>query len=194
MAAGLGIAAVGFGLLTQVGAESGLAVLVTASVIYSLGLAPLFTLTNDLIIGTAPPERAGAASAISETGAELGGALSIAILGVLGTAVYRSRVVNGIPAGVPPEQAETARDTLGGAVAVGAELPAVLATELLEAARDAFTQGLRVVAVISAVLAAATAVLAAIVLRNVRAGSEVERSDDVQPGTAAVPGTVTELE
>ena len=110
-------------MLTQVEVDSGLAVLVTATVIFSLGLAPLFTLANDLIIGSAPPERAGAASAISETGAELGGALCIAILGTLGTAVYRSQVDDGIPAGVPPEAAETARDTLGGAVAVSEELP-----------------------------------------------------------------------
>ena len=38
--------------------------------------------------GAAPPERAGAASAISETGSELGGALGIALLGSLATAVY----------------------------------------------------------------------------------------------------------
>ena len=43
--------------------------------IISLGLAPVFTLTTELIVGSAPPERAGAASGISETGAELGGAL-----------------------------------------------------------------------------------------------------------------------
>ena len=123
MAAGLAIAAAGFAVMTQVEVDSGLAVLVAATVIFSLGLAPLFTLANDLIIGTAPPERAGAASAISETGAELGGALSIALIGTLGTAVYRSQVEDGIPARVPPEAAETARDTLGGAVAVSEELP-----------------------------------------------------------------------
>ena len=54
----------------------------------SLGLAPVFTLTTDLIIGAAPPERAGAASAISETSSEFGGALGIALLGALATAVY----------------------------------------------------------------------------------------------------------
>ena len=94
MAAGLAVAAAGFAVMTQVEVDSGLAVLVTATVIFSLGLAPLFTLANDLIIGTAPPERAGAASAISETGAELGGALSIAVIGTLGTAVYRSQVAD----------------------------------------------------------------------------------------------------
>jgi MFS transporter, DHA2 family, multidrug resistance protein len=39
---------------------------------------PMFTLTNDLIVGLAPPERAGAAAGISETAAELGGSLEIA--------------------------------------------------------------------------------------------------------------------
>jgi MFS transporter, DHA2 family, multidrug resistance protein len=37
----------------------------------------MFTLTNDLIVGLAPPERAGAAAGISETAAELGGSLEI---------------------------------------------------------------------------------------------------------------------
>ncbi len=55
MAAGLAVGAAGFALLTQVSADSGLAVLVSASVIFSLGLSPLFTLTNDLILGAAPP-------------------------------------------------------------------------------------------------------------------------------------------
>jgi DHA2 family multidrug resistance protein-like MFS transporter len=97
MAGGLGTSAVGLLGLTQVTADSGLDVLIVTSFVYSLGIAPVFTLTNDLIIGAAPPERAGAASAISETGAELGGALSIAILGTLGTAVYRTQVQDDIP-------------------------------------------------------------------------------------------------
>jgi len=179
MAAGLAIATLGFALLTQVGSDGGLAVLVTASVIFSLGLAPLFTLTNDLIIGSAPPERAGAASAISETGAELGGALSIAILGTLGTAVYRNRLNDDLPVGLPPGQAETARDTLGGAAAVAEGLPARLSAEVLDVARDAFTLGLQVSALASAVLAAATVFIAAFLLRDVRMGSESERPEAV---------------
>ncbi len=43
-------------------------------VVYALGLAPVFTLATDIIVSSAPPERAGAASAISETGSEFGGA------------------------------------------------------------------------------------------------------------------------
>ncbi len=168
MAAGLAVAAVGMLFLTQVSVEDGLGVLVGASVVYSLGIAPIFTLANDLIIGTAPPERAGAASAISETGAELGGALSIAILGTLGTAVYRTQVDDGIPAEVPPEAAETARDTLGGAVAASSELDEGLADQVLQAANEAFVQGFQVVALVSAVVAAVAAVGVAVFLRDVR--------------------------
>ena len=42
---------------------------------------------TDLIVGSAPPERAGAAAAISETSSEFGGALGIAVLGSVVTAV-----------------------------------------------------------------------------------------------------------
>jgi MFS transporter, DHA2 family, multidrug resistance protein len=194
MAPGLAVGAVGFAALTQVDAGSGLPILVGASVVYSLGLAPLFTLTNDLILGSAPPERAGAASAISETGAELGGALSIAVLGTIGTAVYRTQVDDGIPAGVPPEQAETARDTLGGAVAAAQELPAALAAEVLSAANEAFTRGFQVAALASAVLAAGTAVLAALLLRNVRSGSAPEDPREPAPGAAPVSTPAAELD
>ena len=152
MAGGLAIAAVGLLGLTQVEVDSGLGVLIVTSFVYSLGIAPVFTLTNDLIIGAAPPERAGAASAISETGAELGGALSIAILGTLGTVVYRTQVEDNIPASVPPEEANAATDTLGGAVAASADLADSLADQVLDVARTAFTEGFQVVALVSAII------------------------------------------
>jgi len=187
MAIGLAIAAAGLLALTQVSADAGLAVLIGSSVVYSLGIAPVFTLTNDLIIGSAPPERAGAASAISETGAELGGALSIAILGTIGTAVYRMQVDDGIPASVPAEDARTARDTLGGAVAASGELTDALASQVLEAARVAFTQGLQVVALASAIVAALAAIGVAVFLRNVR---PTPPESVAAPGAAAASAAV----
>jgi MFS transporter, DHA2 family, multidrug resistance protein len=192
MAPGLAAGAVGFLILTQVEADAGLPVLVTASVIYSLGLAPLFTLTNDLIIGSAPKEQAGAASGISETGAELGGALSIAVLGTLGVAVYRMQIDDRIPAGVPAEAAEAARDTIGGAVSAAEQLPAPLAAQVLDAAGEAFTQGLQVAAFVSAVVAAATAVLAVVLLRHVRGGYEPEPVP-AQLGGGCASAAVAEL-
>ncbi len=186
MAGGLALAAVGFIPLTNVEPETGVEVVVFAFVVFSLGLAPVITLATDLIVGSAPRERAGAASAISETGAEFGGALGIAILGSIGIAVYRGRLADGVPPGVPREQAEIARDTLGGASEVARELPAETAAVLLDTAREAFTQGLQVTAITGAVVLAALAVLVAIVLRRVRPG-EAEAQAEVEFGVAPVP-------
>src|SRR4029453_8337084 len=106
MTAGLLLAAVGFGVVACVDTTSGLALLVVGLVTYSLGLAPVFTLSNDLVIGSAPPERAGAAAALSETGSELGGALGIALLGSLGMALYRHRMSDALHAGIPAHAVE----------------------------------------------------------------------------------------
>jgi DHA2 family multidrug resistance protein-like MFS transporter len=180
--AGLALAAVGLGLLTQVGGSADLAILATASAIVSLGLAPVFTATTDLIVGSAPPERAGAASGISETGAELGGALGIAILGSIGVAIYRGQLATNLPAEIPGQAAAAARDTLGGAVAVAQQLPAEVGAALLGAARAAFTTGLQVTAAISAVIAVGIAVAATLLLRAVRSSSETA---PVEPPAAA---------
>jgi DHA2 family multidrug resistance protein-like MFS transporter len=88
MAGGLAIAAVGFGLFAAIDGATGVWLVVAGCIAFALGLAPVFTLATDLIVGAAPPERAGVAAAISETGSELGGALGIAILGSIATAAY----------------------------------------------------------------------------------------------------------
>jgi len=180
MGGGLVIAAVGFGMLTQVNGGSGLAVIVAGSVVYSLGIAPVVILATDLIVGSAPVERAGAASAISETSSEFGGALGIAILGSIGTAVYRGVMADAVPGSVPPEAMEVARGTLGGAVAVAERLPAQLGAGLLGTAREAFAQAFEVAAAISAAIALATAVVAVLLLRRVRAGSEQEGQPEAE--------------
>jgi MFS transporter, DHA2 family, multidrug resistance protein len=164
MAGGLVLAAAGFGLLTLVDGTAGLGVVVVGSVVFSLGVAPVGTLATDLIVGAAPPERAGSAAALSETGAELGGALGIAVLGSIGTAVYRGQVADALPAGIPPGAAEAARDTLGGAVVAAGELPGALGAALLDAARQAFTHGLVTTSAVSAALTLGLAALAAVLL------------------------------
>ncbi|MHB1135096.1 MAG: MFS transporter, partial [Chloroflexota bacterium] len=169
-------AALGLGLLTQMGGAFGLAIVVGASVVISLALAPVFTLTTELIVGSAPPERAGAATGISETGSELGGALGIAILGSVGAAVYRGELAGGLVAGIPAQAAEVARNTLGGAVEVAQQLPEPLRTALLSSAREAFVRSIEVTAAISAIVAIATAFVVAVALRRVAAVSTPEET------------------
>jgi MFS transporter, DHA2 family, multidrug resistance protein len=163
---GLALGSVGLVMLTQVPATDGLVPLVAASVVISLGLAPVFGLTTELIVGSAPEERSGAASGISETGAELGGALGIALLGSIGVAIYRGGLANSLPGGVPAQAANAASDTLGGAVGVAGTLPAGIADALLVAARAAFVDGMHVAATIAAVVGLALATFAFFSLRD----------------------------
>jgi MFS transporter, DHA2 family, multidrug resistance protein len=186
---GLAMGAVGLAVLTQVGRSTGadLAILAGASLIVSLGLAPVFTATTELIVGSAPPERAGAASGISETGAELGGALGIAILGSIGVAIYRGRLADALPEGIPAEAAAAARETLGAAVGVAGQLPEAAGAALLTAAQDAFTYGLQVAAGLSAAVAVAIAALATVMLQQVPAAADVEaEAETAEPPAPAL--------
>jgi MFS transporter, DHA2 family, multidrug resistance protein len=187
VAGGLALAAAGFVVLAQVDGDSALTTLVTGSVVFALGLAPVYTLAADLMVGAAPPERAGAAAGISETSSEFGGALGIAVLGSIGTAVYRGEVEGAVPAGVPPAVEEAARDTLGAAVAAGAELPGRLGSDLVDAARDAFTQAFQLAATLSATVAIGAAVLAGVLLRRVRMRPGLEEERGLTP-EGALPG------
>jgi DHA2 family multidrug resistance protein-like MFS transporter len=119
---------------------SSLALLIAGSVTMDVGLALVIVLATDLIVASTAPERAGAASGISETGAELGGALGIAVLGSVGAAIYRGEMANAIPADAPHAAAEAARETLGGAVQAADQLP----VRLLDDAVAAFTHALHV--------------------------------------------------
>src|SRR5687768_8538006 len=168
MGAGLLIAGLGLLILSRAGTGPGDAWLVVASsVVISLGLAPLFGLTTELIVGSAPPERAGAATGMSETAAELGGALGLSILGTIGIAIYRSGVSAGMPEGVPAAAASAARDTLGGAADVVTQLPPAIGAALLTAAQDAFVDGMQVVFIVSLVLSFLLAAVAVLGLRHV---------------------------
>ncbi|MGH9262877.1 MAG: MFS transporter, partial [Acidimicrobiales bacterium] len=166
IAGGLAVAAVGMAILTQVGRDDGLTTLVIASVVISLGFAPVFGLTTELIVGSAPPERAGAASGNSETGAELGGALGIAILGSVGIAVYRGQLGEALPGDVSVEAATTARDTLGAAIDVAGRLPDPIGSALIDTAQSAFVSGMHTVAAVAAVIAVTVAAFAWRALRD----------------------------
>ncbi len=97
MTAGLVVAAAGFAMLLGVRAEGPLLLLVASLVVFSFGFTPVASLTTDLVVSSAPAERAGGAAALSETAFELGGALGIALLGSLGAAIFRARMANAMP-------------------------------------------------------------------------------------------------
>ncbi|QHY97921.1 Antiseptic resistance protein [Streptomyces sp. S4.7] len=185
MGGGFVVAAAGFSWLTQIRTDSPLWFCLSAGALYVGGLVAAMTLANELALGAAPPERAGSAAAVLESGQELGGALGMAVLGSVGAAVYSREMADALPAGVaaalPGGEADAVRETLGGAAAAAARLPAEAGESVLAAARDAFSHGMGLASLGAAVVMVAAAVFSFGVLRGT-AGRVTSRAGDGPEG------------
>ncbi|WP_374113967.1 MFS transporter [Microbacterium jiangjiandongii] len=144
--------------------------LILAFVMLGIGIGAAETVSNDLILASVPPAKAGAASAVSETAYELGAVLGTAVLGGILTAMYRSGIV--VPEGLPAAAADAARETLAGAVTAGTGLDPAVAEALHSSAAHAFDAGVGVTALIGAGLVVVAAVIAATTLGASRAAPE----------------------
>jgi MFS transporter, DHA2 family, multidrug resistance protein len=165
---GLGIAASGFLLMTQVGGEESLILLVIAFALLSLGISPCAAIAADLVVSSAPPERAGSASGLNETSSEFGGALGIALLGSLVTALYRTNLGTSLPADLPPEAAAAVQRGIGAAKSAADTIAGPQGAALLEAARAAFTGAVQITAACCALIVALAALTAIAMFRKLR--------------------------
>ena len=164
LAAAFIVGAIGLIVIAYAAAHPNMTLFITGYVTFCLGIAPMGTLTTDIVMSTVPPERAGAASGISETSFELGGALGIALLGSFVTALYRSATV-----GIPPianVDIAAARATLAGAVAVTRGLPPEIGEPVLRIAREAFVGAFTQAALVAAALCVVVAIISLTVLRR----------------------------
>ncbi|MEU9873687.1 MFS transporter [Actinomadura verrucosospora] len=162
---GMAVAVAGF---LGVAAAPDATALAAAFAVTCLGSGPLVSVGTAIVLGSLPPERAGSAAGLSQTGNELGTALGVALLGSVGTIVYRAAP------GLPP----AAREGLAHAVARGSGVAE---------ARAAFTTELHVIALVCAVLLAAVAVLVARTLRHlpVPGPAEAPAPDPVLEGAVS---------
>ncbi|WP_165990082.1 MFS transporter [Streptomyces sp. YIM 98790] len=185
VAAGLGVTAAGYLVAVFLDGTGGPVLAVVALALSWVGLAPALVLGTDLVLGTAPAEKAGSASSMSETASELGVGLGVALLGTLGTAVYRARMADVELPGVTGEAAGRARDTLPGALKTAQALGGEAGSALAEGARAAFTSGLNAAAGVSAAMVTVLALVAVRMLRGVRPSGEEAGAGE---GSGAVTG------
>ncbi|MGW4113756.1 MFS transporter [Actinosynnema sp. NPDC004786] len=169
---GMLVAAAGILLFTRADAVGGIGFVVVGLSVAGFGMGPQGVLCTEMVVGSVPPAKAGAASAMSETSGEFGIAMGIAVFGSLGTAVYRDRVE--IPAQVPAEAAALVTDGIAGAQRAAASLPAPLADDVLATARDAFSSGLHTVSVVGAAVVVVFAVVGMVALRRTRPAAAEE--------------------
>ncbi|MCX4957900.1 MFS transporter [Streptomyces virginiae] len=159
IAGGFVLAATGFVLISLVDTDSLWLILTGAGVLAS-GIVTVLSLVSDMALASAPAEKAGSAASLLETGTEFGGALGMAVLGSLGTAVYRHDLAGSEPA---------VRETLGGAVATAHHIGGPAGEQVLALAREAFVHGMQYAAWGGTALLLGAAVLAAALMRGVEA-------------------------
>ncbi|WP_194913625.1 MFS transporter [Catenulispora rubra] len=179
--AGLLVSLLGLLLMTLLTSTSG-PVLVSVGVgAVAIGVGPLFALGTGLILGSAPPEKAGSAASMSETSNVFGSTMGLAILGSVGAAVYHGRIAE-------HSTDPTVRQTVADAVAAAHAMPdARQSAALLQHARVAFTDGMNTVAAIGAVVIAVLLVLTTLALRSGPAVDEAGSShEDLAPDMSAL--------
>ncbi|MEJ6020517.1 MFS transporter [Corynebacterium sp. H113] len=133
--------------------------------IIGAGVGMLDPVTNTIILGAAPPEQSGAASALSETGYELGAAFGAAVLGAVLISVYSFNVVKH-DFGVDASELSAISSNVNNAHAFAESLTPEAATQVVSAANDAFVTGMGVTAAVAAALCVVAAVGVRLVLPN----------------------------
>lgn len=172
MASGLILGATGFLLVSTVSGPDDLVYLVLGSLIFSFGSSPVLLFTTNMLINSAPAEKAGSAAAISETGNELGGALGIAILGSVGTFIYRQNFTKVLNPNLPTELKASMLSTLENALDAARNSSLEISQQLITQAETAFTAAFQSVMLVAAFILFLLSILVLTKLRHVRLESE----------------------
>jgi DHA2 family multidrug resistance protein-like MFS transporter len=171
MIIGLVLVAVGFLAILLFRHDLTVVAIIVSFIVLEIGVGVSQTISNDTIVASVPPAKAGAASAVSETAYELGAVVGTATLGTIFTAYYRANVA--LPGGLTTEQISDSNESIGGAVSVANTLPPALSGRLLDSARMAFDSGIAPTATIAAALTLVAAAVVAWAFR--RSGGDSDR-------------------
>lgn len=174
IAVGLLIAALGFGLTIFLTPTSSPALIAACLALVALGAGMGLALSNDIIMSSVKPERAGQAAATSETAYEIGTTLGTAVLGGVLVAWY-TRVVTARTGtlDLSASLAERASSTMAEALLVAAEVGGGTGASILEIARAAFTEAITVTGVAGAGIMVLTAIWALVTLRGAAANTDL---------------------
>ena len=166
LGSGLILAAGGLVLMAHAGQAHSLALMIVGNTMFAIGAAPGTAIVADFVVSSAPQEQSGAASALSETVSEFGGALGIALLGSLATFLYRSALGSTIPMDIPADAMETALRGIGPASSLAPTIGG--GAELLSAARNAYTTAADIAFFAGAGILVLTAILAVATFQNLK--------------------------
>jgi MFS transporter, DHA2 family, multidrug resistance protein len=150
-AAGLALVTASLVGLATLGATTPIWVVMVLTFMQGAGMANVIPPATESVMSSLPREKAGVGSAISNTVRQVGGALGVAILGSLLSAVYRGQVADAV-AGLPGPARDAASESIAGAHGV-AEHMGPAGAPLISAADQAFVSAMHWAAGGSAVVA-----------------------------------------
>lgn len=160
ISAGLLVLATGLAVGATTTLATGYPVVAAWLTVVGVGIGMALAPAMDAVLDTLPAERSGSGTALTMTLRQAGGALGVALLGSILAATYTADLDT---QGLPAPAADTAEESLAGALTVAAQLaqPA-----LATSAREAYLSAMSATLVVTAVIAALSATLTAALMRG----------------------------
>ncbi|MDX3228395.1 MFS transporter [Streptomyces sp. ME19-01-6] len=180
---GMVIGTVGVFLLTQVDKGSTYADFLAPMMMLGFAIGLSVSPATDTIMGTFPESELGVGGGANDTSVELGGSLGIALLGsLLGTA-YRDKLTDLVGGHLPAAALETAKDSVGGGLAVAQEVAknpaggAQQARALVDAVHEAFAHSIAHTSLVGGIIMAAGTMIVLAVLPGRRKTGKHHQQD-----------------
>lgn len=165
--------------VTQSGGDWPLfASLVAIGVGFGVAMPP----AQDAVLGSLPLGQEGVGTGLNQAIKQLGGVISVAVLGSIVASAYRTGV-EPLARRLPPLSADAVRDSLAGAGAVAERLPGALGSAVRASAEQAYVSGMHAAVLVAAIVALVAALGFTVALPGKASGSASGKA----PATAAAP-------
>jgi hypothetical protein len=115
---------------------------------------------TESIMGSLPKAKAGVGSAVNDTTRELGGAFGVAIIGSIMSSLYSARLDDRVGDSLPAPALDTAKESMGAALAVGNQIGGADGARIVDAAREAFVHAMTRASLVTAAFSIVGAMVA----------------------------------
>jgi DHA2 family multidrug resistance protein-like MFS transporter len=181
-------------VLTLIEVDGSYAVPIVSMAISGFGFGIVMPTATDTIMAAVPVDEAGRGSSMNDTSRELGFALGVAILGSIGTSIYRSKVTDDLAGVASSQVVRDVADSLGSLGQVTTLLPPEVASVVTSVANEAFVSAMRIGAFAAIGVVGLTIAIALLTMpKKMRARQAELDEDDAAPnGRPAVADEVVE--
>jgi len=180
---GLALLTLGLAGFLLLDANSPMWIFVLTGLVQGIGAANVMPPATTAIMAALPRERAGVGSAVQNTVRQVGGAMGVAVLGSLTSALYRDDVTPHLKA-LPESARHAAGESIGATIGAAAQVGPRAVAQIQSPAFDAFVSSMHVTAVAASCVAGLATLLAFRFLPNMRPAAVPDQSS---PGGAAEP-------